>query len=123
MTTPTADMRRAMAEAPVGDDLFREDPTVNLLQERSAEIFGRESALFVPSGTMANQIAVKLYTKPGQEVIVEAKSHMFDWEMAMMAAFSGCQARPVASRNGLLTWPEIESAISPDVYYLSLIHI
>ena len=117
VTTPTDEMRRAMADAPVGDDLFGEDPTVNRLQERAAEIFEKEGALFVPSGTMANQIAVRLHTEPGQEVIVEAKSHMFDWELAMMAVLSGCQARPVQGRNGLLTWPEIESAISPDVYY------
>jgi len=117
VTTPTTEMRRAMAEAPVGDDLFGEDPTVNRLQERAAEIFEREDALFVPSGTMANQIAVKIHTRPGQEVILEARSHMFDWEMAMMAAFSGCQARPVTGKRGLLDWELIEGAISPDVYF------
>jgi threonine aldolase len=106
-----------MANAPVGDDLFGEDPTVNRLEEKAAETFEKESGLYVPSGTMANQIAVKLHTKPGQEVILEARSHMFDWEMAMMAALSGCLARPVKSRNGLLEWSEIELAISPKVYF------
>jgi threonine aldolase len=106
-----------MADAPVGDDLFGEDPSVNRLQRRAAELFDREDSLFVPSGTMANQIAVKVHTKPGQEVILEARSHMFDWEMAMMAALSGCQARPVQAENGLLDWEGIEAAISPDVYF------
>ena len=111
VTLPTSEMRRAMASAPVGDDLFGEDPTVNRLQEMPSEIFEREEALFVPSGTMGNQIAVKVHTNPGQEVIVEARSHMFDWEMAMMAALSGCLARPVEGRNGHLSWPQIEKAI------------
>jgi len=106
-----------MASAKVGDDLFGEDPTVNRLQEMAAELFEREDALFVPSGTMANQIAVRVHTSPGQEVIVEARSHMFDWEMAMMAALSGCQARPVEGLGGLLNWAQIEKVISPPVYY------
>ena len=117
VTLPTSGMRSAMASAKVGDDLFGEDPTVNRLQEMAAELFGREDALFTPSGTMANQIAVKVHTRPGQEVIVEARSHMFDWEMAMMAALSGCQARPVEGQGGFLSWSQIENAISPPVYY------
>lgn len=117
VTKPTDAMRRAMANAPVGDDLFREDPTVNRLEESAAEIFEKESALFVPSGTMANQIAVKLHTNPGQEVILEARSHMFDWEMAMMAAFSGCLARPIPSTDGSVSWSEIERSIVPELYF------
>src|SRR2546428_5687312 len=117
VTKPTAAMRRAMAEAEVGDDVYGEDPTVNRLQERAAEIFGKEAALFVPTGTMGNQIAVKLHTRPGEEIIIEERGHIFNYEMAMMAAFSGALARPVKGRNGILDWPSIESAIHPDIYY------
>ena len=104
VTRPTPAMRRAMAEAEVGDDVYREDPTVNRLQERAAEIFGREAGLFVPSGTMGNQTAIKVHTHHGQEVICEARAHIFNYEMAMMAAFAGCVARPVWADDGILTW-------------------
>ncbi len=117
VTKPTAAMRRAMAEAEVGDDVYGEDPTVNRLEERAAEIFERESALFVPTGTMGNQIAVKLHTRPGQEVICEARAHLLDWEMAMVAAFSGCVPRTVAGERGILRWAEIQKAIGPKIYY------
>lgn len=117
VTKPTPEMRRAMAEAPVGDDVFREDPTVTRLQERAAEIFEKEAALFVPSGTMGNQIAVKLHTRPGQEVICEERGHVFNWELASMAAISGCLARPVFAPKGCLTWELVEKALSPSVYY------
>jgi len=110
-------MRAAMANAEVGDDVYREDPTVNQLQEKAAEIFEREAALFVPSGTMGNQIAVKLHTNPGREVITEARSHIFNYEMATMAALSGCLARPVFSEMGHLSWKDIEPELSPDAYY------
>ncbi|HEV8132954.1 MAG TPA: beta-eliminating lyase-related protein, partial [Acidobacteriota bacterium] len=110
-------MRRAMEQAEVGDDVYGEDPTVNKLQGRAAEIFGKEAALFVPTGTMGNQIAVKLHTCSGEEVIIEERGHIFNYEMAMMAAFSGALARPVRGRNGILDWPTIEAAIQPDVYY------
>jgi len=117
VTIPTDGMRKAMAEAEVGDDVFREDPTVRRLQDRAAELFEREAALFVPTGTMGNQIAVKLHTKPGQEVISEARGHIFNWEMAMTAAFSGCLVRPIDADNGTLTWKQVEEALSPEVYY------
>ncbi|MGH9339475.1 MAG: threonine aldolase family protein, partial [Acidobacteriota bacterium] len=117
VTKPTPEMRRAMAEAEVGDDVYREDPTVQALQERAAQIFEKEAALFVPSGTMGNQIAVKVHTDPGQEVIVEEKGHIVNYEMAAMAAISGCLPRQVQSRNGRMTWAEIEPLLSPDVYY------
>src|SRR5690348_18443880 len=81
VTKPTAEMRRAMAEAEVGDDVYGEDPTVNKLEQRAAEIFGREAALFVPSGTMGNQIAIKCHTRPGQEIICEELAHCFNFEM------------------------------------------
>src|SRR6201996_183759 len=96
VTKPTAAMRAAMAAAEVGDDVYLEDPTVNKLEARAAEIFGREAAIFVPTGTMGNQIAVRLHTEHGQEVICEARSHVLDWEMAMVAAYSGCVPRTVA---------------------------
>ena len=92
VTKPTPEMRRAMAEAEVGDDVYSEDPTVNKLEQRAAEIFGREAAIFVPSGTMGNQIAIKLHTKPGQEVICEERGHVYLYEMAMLSWFSGCLA-------------------------------
>ncbi len=117
VTQPTAAMRAAMAEAEVGDDVYGEDPTVNKLEARSAEIFGREGAIFVPTGTMGNQIAVRLHTQPGQEVICEARAHVVDWEMAMASAFSGCQLRTVAGERGILTWDRIKTAIAPKIYY------
>lgn len=113
VTKPTPAMRRAMAEAEVGDDVYGEDPTVNRLQERAAEIFGKEAALFVPTGSMGNQIAVKLHTKPGQEVVIEERGHIYNYEMAAMAVVSGTLARPVKSADGsgILTWDEISGAI------------
>jgi threonine aldolase len=113
VTKPTPAMRRAMAEAEVGDDVYGEDPTINRLQERAAEIFEKEAALFVPTGSMGNQIAVKLHTRPGMEVVIEERGHIFNYEMAAMAAISGALARPVRSLDGsgILTWDEIKGAI------------
>lgn len=111
VTRPTPAMRAAMANAEVGDDVYREDPTVNALEQRAAEIFGREAALFVPTGTMGNQIAIRLHTRPGQEVITESRSHILDWEMATTAVFSGCLVRAVYAERGILTWREIEPVI------------
>ena len=113
VTKPTPAMRRAMAEAEVGDDVYAEDPTVNRLQERAAEIFGKEAALFFPTGSMGNQVAVKLHTKPGDEIIVEERGHIYNWEMGSPAAISGVTVRSVraASDTGMLTWEEIESAL------------
>jgi len=104
-------MRAAMAAAEVGDDVYGEDPTVNLLERRAAEVFGREAALFVPTGTMGNQIGIRLHTQPGQEVIAESRAHILDWEMATTAVFSGCLVRPVHADRGILTWKHIEPAI------------
>ena len=106
-------MRAAMAAAEVGDDVYGEDPTVNLLERRAAEIFGREAALFVPTGTMGNQIAIRALTQPGQEVIAESRAHILDYEMATTAVFSGCLIRAVPAEGGILTWKHIEPAISP----------
>jgi threonine aldolase len=111
VTRPTLEMRAAMAAAEVGDDVYGEDPTVNLLEKRAAETFGREAALFVPTGTMGNQIAIRLNTEPGQEVICESRSHILDWEMATTAVFSGCLVRAVTTKSGTLTWKDIEPVI------------
>jgi len=113
VTRPTPAMRRAMAEAEVGDDVYHEDPTVNRLEQRAAEIFHKEAAIFVPSGTMGNTIGVKLHTRHGQEVICEARGHVINYELAMMAWFSGCLARPIYSENGILTWDQILPEIRP----------
>jgi len=117
VTRPTPEMRRAMAEAEVGDDVYGEDPTVNRLEQRAAEIFGREAAIFVPSGTMGNQIAIRLHTHHGQEVICEERAHIFNYEMATMAAFSGCVARPIYGEDGILTWADVKKRIAPKIYY------
>src|ERR1700761_4023736 len=117
VTKPTPEMREAMASAEVGDDVYGEDPTVNRLEGRAAEIFGREAAIFVPTGSMGNQIAIKLHTQPGQEVIAEAPGHIVDWEMAMVSAFSGCHLRTVPGDRGVLTWDKIRTAIAPKIYY------
>ena len=119
VTRPTPAMRRAMADAEVGDDVYGEDPTVNRLQERAAEIFEKEAAIFVPTGSMGNQTAVKLHTRPGQEVVIEERGHIFNFEMATMAAFSGVVARPVHSNDGsgILTWDEIAGAIHANAAY------
>jgi len=113
VTRPTPEMRRAMADAEVGDDVYGEDPTVNRLERRAAEILGKEAALFVPTGTMANTIGVKLHTEHGQEVICETRSHVFNYELAMLAWFSGCVARPVFAEDGILRWEQIRKAIRP----------
>jgi threonine aldolase len=117
VTRPTPAMREAMASAEVGDDVYSEDPTINRLEKDAAEVFGKEAAIFVPTGTMGNQIAIRLHTQHGQEVICEARSHVLDWEMAMMAAFAGCQARTVAAERGILTWDHVKQAIGPKIYY------
>jgi len=113
VTRPTPAMRRAMAEAEVGDDVYHEDPTINRLEQRAAEIFGKQAGLFVPSGTMGNTIGVKVHTRHGQEVICEARSHVFNYELAMMAWFSGCVARPIFSPDGILAWDQIRREIRP----------
>jgi threonine aldolase len=117
VTKPTPEMRRAMAEAEVGDDVYGEDPTVNRLQQRAAEIFGREAALFVPSGSMGNVIAMRVHTSPGHEIICEELGHIYNFEMASMSALAGCLPRPVRGLDGLLTWPLVREAVRPKIYY------
>src|SRR6201996_405917 len=117
VTRPSAAMRAAMASAEVGDEVYGEDPTVNRLEARAAEIFGREASIFVPTGSMGNQIAIRLHTQHGQEVICEARAHIFDWEMAMVSAFAGCQIRTAFADRGILTWAHIRELLSPKIYY------
>lgn len=117
VTKPTPAMRAAMAAAEVGDDVYGEDPTINKLEARAAEIFGREAALFVPSGTMGNQTAIRLNTQHGQEVICEARSHIVEWEIAMASAFSGCQLRTIPAERGILSWSAIEPHITGKHYH------
>jgi threonine aldolase len=119
VTKPTPAMRRAMAEAEVGDDVYGEDPTVNRLQERAAEIFKREAALFVPTGCMGNLVAVKTWTRPGMEVICDQKGHVNNYELASMSAVAGCMPRTTAAPDGILSWELIEPLIRPKNYYTS----
>lgn len=114
VTRPCAAMRRAMAEATVGDDVLGDDPTVRRAEERVAALAGREAALFVPSGTMGNQIAVKLHTRPGEEVICEERSHVFVNEAGGLGLISGVQARTLPGRDGAPDPAAIEAAIRDD---------
>ncbi|MBV9760127.1 MAG: aminotransferase class I/II-fold pyridoxal phosphate-dependent enzyme [Acidobacteriaceae bacterium] len=113
VTQPSVKMRAAMAHAEVGDDVYGEDPSVNRLEERAAEIFGKQAALFVPTGTMGNCIAIKLHTRHGEEVVCEARSHVLDWELSMMAWFCGCLARALPGADGILAWNSIEPVLRP----------
>ena len=113
VTKPTPAMRRAMAEADVGDDVYAEDPTVNRLESRAAEIVGKDAAIFVPTGTMGNTIALKLLTEHGQEVIADSRAHILDWELSMLAWFSGCLIRAIPTEHGILTWEQIRPLVKP----------
>jgi len=117
ITRPTAEMRRAMAEAEVGDDVYGEDPTVNRLETRAAEIFGKEAALFVPTGCMGNLIAIKVHTHHGDEVICDERSHVNLYELASMSAIAGCMPRIARGDDGILSWKQIEAVIRPRIYY------
>jgi threonine aldolase len=117
VTRPSPAMRRAMAEATVGDDVFEEDPTVRDLEGRVAELLGFPAALFTPSGTMANQIALRILAPPATEVLMEERSHPFHFEMAGMAALSGLLPRPIPSRDGILRADAVLAAVQPDVSY------
>jgi threonine aldolase len=117
VTHPTPSMRQAMAGAEVGDDVYGEDPTVRRLEERAAELLDMEAAIFVPTGTMGNQIAVHLHSRPGTEVIGEAKCHIFNYEMGGMAALSSAFPRPVPGDRGILDPAAVERAIQPAVGY------
>ncbi len=111
VTKPSAEMRRVMAEAEVGDDVFGDDPTVNKLHEKVADMLGKEAALFVPSGTMANTIAILAHTQPGDEVIVERESHTFNYEVAGAAVMGGVQLNTVLGERGILEPDQIAREI------------
>ena len=119
VTRPTAAMRRAMAEAEVGDDVYGEDPTVRRLEELAAEMAGYAAALFVPTGSMGNQIAVNLLSRPGTEVIVEETSHTYNYELGAMAAWSGAMPRVVRGERGKMSPDQVRLAVSPDLYYMA----
>ncbi|MEM8864512.1 MAG: GntG family PLP-dependent aldolase [Planctomycetota bacterium] len=114
LTQPTDGMRQAMAAAPVGDDVFGEDPTVNLLQERVAKLLGKEAALFVPTGTMGNQIGVRLHCGPGDEFLGEAQCHIYHYEQAAYAQLFGVAMQPVTSDRGLLAPDDLQDRIRGD---------
>jgi threonine aldolase len=120
VTKPTPGMRRAMAEAEVGDDVFGDDPTVKRLEARTAELLGKEAAVFVPSGTMANQIGIGVNTQPGDELLCADTSHVYVWEAGGIARLSGVTARTFEGDRGLLTFDQLRYAIRPadDVHYV-----
>lgn len=119
VTRPSDKMRAAMANAEVGDDVFGDDPTVNCLQERAGEVFEKEAALWVPTGCMGNEIAVKVHTKPGQEIVTEDRGHILNYELGAAAVISGVTIRAVKSADGSghLTWDEIRPALKIDPPY------
>jgi len=116
VTKPSPAMRRAMAEAEVGDDVYLEDPTVNRLQTRAAEIFEREAGLFVPSGSMGNLISIMAQTARGQEVICEAAGHIYNYEMASMSAIGAVLPRVIPGEDGIMGWDQIDTAIREKSY-------
>ncbi len=120
VTKPSPDMRKAMAEAEVGDDVYGEDPTVKALQEKVAHLLGKEAALFVPSGTMANQLAIKTHTQPGDEVIIEASSHPYSFEGGAGAALSGIQFQCLKGSRGILDASQIEEGIRPPDHHFAV---
>ncbi|GAB5465182.1 MAG: low-specificity L-threonine aldolase [Candidatus Kapaibacteriales bacterium] len=116
-TVPDAGMREAMASAQVGDDVFGEDPTVNMLEEKVAAYFGKEATLFVPSGTMGNQLGIRVNVEDGDEVICENEAHIYYYETAAPSLISRIQLRPLLSEYGSIPISSLESAIRPDIYY------
>lgn len=118
VTKPTPEMRRVMMEAEVGDDVFGEDPTVNKLQNKIAQMFGKESALFVPSGVMGNQVCIKTQTQPGDEMIVDQESHIVVYETAAPAVLSGVLVKTIPGEKGVMSAEQIKKAIRPKAYYL-----
>jgi len=118
VTTPTPAMRKAMYEAEVGDDVFGDDPTVIELERFTAELLGKEAAVFVPSGTMANQLAVRVHTRGGDEILLESGAHIFNSEAGAAAALSGVTCRPIQGRHGLFTAADVQASLtSPDVHH------
>ncbi|MGA1226450.1 MAG: threonine aldolase family protein [Tamlana sp.] len=119
VTKPSKGMLDAMIQAKVGDDVFREDETVNLLEKKVAKMFGKEQALFFPSGTMANQTAIKLHTNPGDQVICDKYAHIYNYESGGASFNSGVSCKLIDGKNGMFTANDVEKAINPDAYYYS----
>ena len=113
VTKPTPPMREAMARAEVGDDVFGDDPTVNELEGQTAKLLGKEAALFVPSGTMANQVAIRGHTQPGDEILVEANAHLYYYECGAPAALSGAMCRCLSGQRGIFTGADVEASLRP----------
>lgn len=118
VTRPTDEMRAAMAAAEVGDDVYGEDPTVNRLQSLAAALLGKEAALYVPSGTMANQLALRVLSRPGTEVLVPEGAHVYRYEAAAGALNSGVQIRPLSDRDGLVTAEQVDAAVAGSKHHL-----
>lgn len=118
VTKPTIEMRKAMADAEVGDDVYGEDPTVRRLEEHTAELLGKEAGLFVTSGTQGNQVAIATHAKTGEEIIAEAESHIFYYEAGAVSAIAGAQIRQVPGRRGILDPDQVKAAIrEPNVHH------
>src|SRR5262245_47630583 len=113
VTRPTPRMRAAMADAEVGDDVFREDPTVNRLEERVAALLGKEAAMYVPSGTMSNQSAIKAHTQPGDEVLLDVNCHVYNYEAGGPAALSGVMCRTIEGDFGVIDVSQLEGKVRP----------
>ena len=114
VTLPTPAMREAMAGAPVGDDVYGDDPTVNALEARTAELLGKEAAVFVPTGTMSNQIGVRVHTEPGDLVLIDRRAHIVRGESGAPAALSGVTLKPLPGNDGLFTATDVDHAIEPE---------
>jgi len=119
VTKPSKGMLDAMMSAQVGDDVFREDATMNALEERLAKMFGKEKALFFPSGSMANQVAIKLHTNPGEQVICDKYAHIYNYEVGGVAFHSGASCKLLDGNRGMFTAEQVKEAISPSEYYYS----
>ena len=117
VTNPTPGMVEAMQNAKLGDDVYAEDPTVNALQARLAKMFGKDKALFFPTGTMANQAAIKLHTQPGEQVICDKYAHIYNYEGGGASFNSGVSCKLVDGQRGMMTWQELYNAIK-NIFYI-----
>src|SRR5438552_8965724 len=113
VTKPSREMRAAMANAEVGDDVLGDDPTVIKLQERMAAFLGKDAALYVPSGSMANQLAIRTVCEPGDEIILDETTHSYNYEVGAPSALSGCSIRPIAGVRGVFTANQMEAGLRP----------
>ena len=119
VTKPSAGMLDAMMSAEVGDDVFKADPSVNLLEKKTAALFGKEAALFFPSGTMTNQTAIKLHTQPGEQLICDKYAHIYNYEGGGVSFNSGVSCRLIDGQRGMMTAEQVEASINPPDFYHS----